>query len=182
MEQQRPGSGTTYEPGSFPRYTPVSGISEATAKDLGCCEQLDEEAFAIVLAWMTGLTDSSTYRKIKTTADHIVGVGTATTERWEEQFGQSPSSIAAVIAGLIAATDIARQNNDTASAARWELTANSWRSSLADRTYTTNGYWGGHHYFERIDTAQDPNGSQDNLFQRGTISTPTTSQISAFLI
>jgi glucoamylase len=162
-----PGDGTTYQPGSFPRYTPVSGIGAAIAKDLGCCEQLDEEAFAIVLAWMTGLTDSSTYQKIKTTADHIVGVGPATTERWEEQFGQSPSSIAAVIAGLIAATDIARQNNDAASAARWELTADSWRSSLADRTYTTDGYWGGHRYFERIDPAQDPNGSQTIHFNEG---------------
>ena len=36
-----PGDGTTYQPGSFPRYTPVSGIGAATAKDLGCCEQLD---------------------------------------------------------------------------------------------------------------------------------------------
>ena len=109
-----PGDGTTYQPGSFPRYTPVSGIGAATAKDLGCCEQLDEEAFAILLAWMTGLSDSSTYQKIKTTADHIAGVGPATTERWEEQFGQSPSSIAAIIAGLVAAADIARQNNDPA--------------------------------------------------------------------
>ena len=162
-----PGDGTTYQPGSFPRYTPVSGISAATAKDLGCCEQLDEEAFAILLAWMTGLSDSSTYQKIKTTADHIVGVGTATTERWEEQFGQSPSSIAAIIAGLVAAADIARQNNDPASAARWELTADSWRSSLADRTYTTDGYWGGHRYFERIDPTQDPNGSQTIHFNEG---------------
>jgi glucoamylase len=162
-----PGDGTTYQPGSFPRYTPVSGIGAATAKDLGCCEQLDEEAFAIVLAWMTGLTDSSTYHKIKTTADHIIGVGPVTTERWEEQFGQSPSSIAAVIAGLIAAADVARQNNDSASAARWESTADSWRSSLADRTYTTDGYWGEHRYFERIDPAQDPNGSQTIHFNEG---------------
>ena len=166
LAQRRPETGRL-KPGSFPRYTPVSGIGAATAKDLGCCEQLDEEAFAIVLAWMTGLTDSSTYQKIKTTTDHIVGVGPATTERWEEQFGQSPSSIAAIIAGLIAAADIARQNNDSASAARWELTADSWRSSLADRTYTTDGYWGGHHYFERIDTAQDPNGSQTIHFNEG---------------
>ena len=162
-----PGDGTTYQPGSFPRYTPVSGIGAATAKDLGCCEQLDEEAFAILLAWMTGLSDSSTYQKIKTTADHIAGVGPATTERWEEQFGQSPSSIAAIIAGLVAAADIARQNNDPASAARWESTADSWRSSLADRTYTTDGYWGGHRYFERIDPTQDPNGSQTIHFDEG---------------
>ena len=162
-----PGDGTTYQPGSFPRYTPVSGIGAATAKDLGCCEQLDEEAFAIVLAWTTRLTDSSTYQKIKTTADHIAGVGPATTERWEEQFGQSPSSIAAIIAGLVAAADIGRQNNDPASAARGESTANSWRSSLADWTYTTNGYWGGHRYFERIDPVQDPNGSQTIHFNEG---------------
>ena len=71
-----PGDGTTYPPGSFPRYSPVSGIGAATAKDLGCCEQLDEEAFAILLAWMTGLSDNATYQKIKTTADHIVGGGT----------------------------------------------------------------------------------------------------------
>jgi glucoamylase len=89
-----------------------------------------------------------------------VGVGPATTERWEEQFGQSPSSIAAIIAGLVAATDTARQNTDPASAARWESTANSWRSSLANRTYTINGYWGDHRYFERTDPTQDPNGAQ----------------------
>ena len=135
-----PGDGTTYQPGSFPRYTPVSGIDAATAKDRGCCEQLDEEAFAILLAWMTGLSDSSTYQKIKTTADHIAGVGPATTERWEEQFGQSASSIAAIIAGPVAAADIARQNNDPASAARWESTADSWRSSLAAWTFTTDGF------------------------------------------
>ena len=162
-----PGDGTTYQPGSFPRYTPVSGIDAATAKDLGCCEQLDEEAFAILLAWMTGLSDSPTYQKIKTTADHIAGVGPATTERWEEQFGQSPSSIAAIIAGLVAAADLGRQNNDPANAARWELTADAWRSSLADWTYTTDGYWGGHRYFERIDQAQDPNGSQTIHFNEG---------------
>src|ERR1700722_2251141 len=162
-----PGDGTTYQPGSFPRYTPVSGIGAATAKDLGCCEQLDEEAFASLLAWMTGLSDSSTYQKIKTTADHIVGVGPATTERWEEQFGQSPSSIASIIAGLVAAADIARQNNDPASATRWESTADSLRSSLTDRTYTTDGYWGGHRYFERIDPTQDPNGSQTIHFDEG---------------
>jgi glucoamylase len=126
------GDGTTYARGSFPRYSPVSGTGGATAKDLGCCEQLDQEAFAILLLWMTGLTDNSTYQRIEATAEHIVGTGPATTERWEEQFGQSPSSIAAIMAGLVAAADIARLNGDKASAARWESTADSWRASLAD--------------------------------------------------
>jgi glucoamylase len=161
------GDGTTYQPGSFPRYTPVSGVSGASAQDLGCCEQLDEEAFAIVLAWMTGLTDSVTYQKIKVTADHIVAVGPATKERWEEQFGQSPSSIASIIAGLIGAADIALQNSDPASATQWESAGDSWRSSLTARTYTTDGFWGDHQYFERIDTTLDPNGPQTIHFNEG---------------
>jgi hypothetical protein len=38
-----------------------------------------------------------------------------------------------------------------ASATPWESTADSWRPSLPDWTYTTSGFWGGHHYYERID-------------------------------
>ncbi len=169
-----PGSGPPYAPGSLPRYSPVSGSGGATASDLGCCEQLDQEGFAILLAWMTSLTDNATYQRIKTTADHIVASGPATTERWEEQSGRSPSSIAAAIAGLVAAADIARQNGDPASAALWEKTAGSWRSSLAGWTFSTDGYWGGHSYFERInpvrnssDPPQDPNGPQTLSFDDG---------------
>lgn len=97
-----PGDGVTYGPGSFPRYSPVSGVSGATPQQLGCCEQLDEDAFPIVLAWQTGLNDAATWAKIKLTADHIVSFGPATPgERWEEQAGLSPSTVAAEIAGLV---------------------------------------------------------------------------------
>lgn len=157
------GAGMTYPPGAFPRYSPVSGISGATAQQLGCCEQLDQDSFAILLAWMTGLTDNVTYQKIKVTANHVQAAGPDTTERWEEQFGKSPSSIAAEIAGLVAAADIARQNGDTASAASWESTADSWRSSLAGWTFTTKGFWGDHQYYERIDQTSNPNDTSDHL-------------------
>ena len=53
--------GTTYPAGSFPRYSPVSGVAGASAQQLGCCEQLDQDADAILLAWLTSLTDSSLY-------------------------------------------------------------------------------------------------------------------------
>jgi glucoamylase len=163
-----PGNGTTYPPGSFPRYSPVSGIIGATPQELGCCEQLDQEGFAILLAWMTGLTDAATYLKIKMTADHLQATGPNTTERWEEVRGQSPSSIAAEIAGLVAAADIARQSGDDASAARWESTADSWRSTLAAWTYTTSGFWGDHQYYERVDQTMNPNDTSDRLcFQEG---------------
>ncbi|MGA7949782.1 MAG: RICIN domain-containing protein [Thiobacillaceae bacterium] len=162
------GDGTMYTPGSFPRYSPVSGISGATPQQLGCCEQLDQDAFAILLAWTTGLTDSATYQKIKVTANHIQATGPDTTERWEEQSGKSPSSIAAEIAGLVAAADIARQNGDTTSATSWESKADLWRSSLAGWTYTTSGFWGGHHYYERIDKTSNQNDTSDQLcFQDG---------------
>ncbi len=157
------GGGTTYPPGSFPRYSPVSGIAGAAASQLGCCEQLDQDAFAITLAWMTGLTDNATYQKIKTTANHIQAAGPDTTERWEEQSGKSVSSIAAEIAGLVAAADIARQNGDAASASSWESTADSWRSNLAGWTFTTSGFWGGHQYYERIDKTANPNDTADQI-------------------
>jgi glucoamylase len=129
---------------------------------------LDQEAFAILLAWMTGLTDNATYRKIKMTADHLQGAGPDTTERWEELKGQSPSSIAAEIAGLVAAADIARQNGDATSAASWESKTDSWRLNLAAWTYTTSGFWGGHQYYERIDETMNPNDTNDRLcFQEG---------------
>ena len=161
------GDGTTYAAGAFPRYSPVSGVSGATAQELGCCEQLDQDSFAIILAWMTGLTDSATYAKVKVTANHIQSAGPDTTERWEEQYGKSPSSIAAEIAGLVTAGAIARDNGDTTSAANWEATADSWRNSLAGWTFTTSGYWGTGKYYERIDTTTDPNSSNTLCFQEG---------------
>jgi glucoamylase len=161
------GDGTTYAAGSFPRYSPVSGVAGATPQELGCCEQLDQDSFAIVLAYMTGLTDSGTYAKIKVTANHIQSSGPNTTERWEEQYGLSPSSISAEIAGLVVAANIATTNGDTASAASWDATADSWRNSLDSWTYTTSGYWGGHSYFERIDQSGNPNDSSQICFQEG---------------
>jgi glucoamylase len=161
------GDGTTYPVGSFPRYSPVSGIAGASAAQLGCCEQLDQDADAIVLAWMTGLTDATTYARIKKTADHIRGAGPDTTERWEEQFGKSPSSIAAEIAGLVTAGAIARDNGDTASAAAWEATADSWRSSLDGWTLTDTGFWGGHQYYERLDKGTDPDDGGQICFDEG---------------
>jgi glucoamylase len=147
------GDGTMYPPGSFPRYSPVGGISNG---QLGCCEQFDQDAFAILLAWMTDLTDAATYQKIKVTANHLQAAGPDTTERWEEQFGKSPSSIAAEIAGLVAAADIARENGDATSATSWETTADTRRASLADWTFTPGGY------YERINSFP----TQDCAFQK----------------
>lgn len=164
-----PGDGVTYGPGSFPRYSPVGGVTGATPQQLGCCEQLDEDAFPIVLAWQTGLNDAATWSRIKLTADHIVSFGPATpAERWEEQGGLSPSTVAAEIAGLVCAGDIARHNGDTASATTYEDTADAWRNALDGRTFTTTGFFGDHGYYERIEHDTNPNDTFQRTFDDGT--------------
>ena len=76
--------------------------------------QLDEVTYPILMAWQAGLTDRAMYREhIKRAADFAVSHGPSFgSERWEEQGGFSPSTIAAEIAGLIAAADIAERNGD----------------------------------------------------------------------
>jgi glucoamylase len=167
-----PGEATTYPPGAFPRYSPVSGIDGASRLQLGCCEQLDQNGFAILLAWMLGLTDPATYEKIRTAAQHMQSAGPATIERWEEMDGKSPSSMAAEIAGLIAAADIARQNGDTKNALAWESTADAWLANLPAWTFTTTGAWGGFPdqgvYFERLDKSASPNDGATITLANGT--------------
>ena len=77
---------------------------------------------------------------IKPAANFVVAHGPAFgVERWEEQSGYSPSTIAAEIAGLVAAADLARANGDTASAAVWLGVADDWQRSIKGWTVTTNG-------------------------------------------
>jgi glucoamylase len=147
----------------------VSGVADSTPQQLGCCEQLDQDAFPIVLASQLGLTDAATWAKVKLTADHIAADGPDTPgERWEEQGGKSPSTIAAEIAGLVCAADIARRNGDPASAARYESTADSWRDQLDGWTVTTSGFFGDHRYYERIEHDTDPNDTFARTFEDGT--------------
>jgi len=72
--------------------------------------QMDEQAFPIMLAWKLGVTDKQDYlQHIKPTADLLVKSGGVTgQERWEENGGYSPSTLAAMISGLVCAAAIAR--------------------------------------------------------------------------
>ena len=73
-----------------------------------------------MLAWQLGRTDEALYRDhIKKAADFLVefdGAPFTPQERWENQAGYSPGTIAAEIAGLVCAADIARANGDDESA------------------------------------------------------------------
>jgi hypothetical protein len=142
--------------GSLPRNSLVNG---KTAPD-SFNTQLDECAYPILMADQLGLTDAALYADhIKPAANFIVSHGPAFgPERWEEQGGYSPSTIAAEIAGLVAAADLARANGDNASAAVWLGVADDWQRSVKGWTVTTNGPLPlGPRYFIRLSKTGDPN-------------------------
>jgi glucoamylase len=90
-------------------------------------------------------------------ADFLVAHGPATPEeRWEEAGGFSPSTIAAEVAGLVAAADVAQRNGDGASAGSYLAAADSWQQKVDAWTYTTSGHLGSG-YYERIDDNGSPN-------------------------
>ena len=95
--------------GSFPQNSFLDG------KPFWGSLQLDEVAFPLILAYQLDRTDRVTYEgHVRKAADFIVKNGPATPqERWEERPGYSPSTIAAEIAGLVCAADIAKKNGDT---------------------------------------------------------------------
>jgi len=144
--QQRPD-------GSFPQNTLLDGTPYWGGL------QLDEVALPIVLAWQLDRTDADTWTNhVKKAADFVVARGPSTPqERWEEEGGYSPSTIAAEIAGLIAAADIARANGDEDSAAVYTGVADDWQRRVESWTFTTTGPIGDGQYYERIDDNGDPN-------------------------
>src|SRR3954452_6900166 len=92
--------------GAMPRNSLLNGKA---APDTGGT-QLDEAAYPILMAHLAGLGgDASLYTDhIRPAADFLVANGPSDgVERWEEQTGYSPSTIAAEIAGLTAASAIA---------------------------------------------------------------------------
>ncbi|MEP6813646.1 MAG: glycoside hydrolase family 15 protein, partial [Actinomycetota bacterium] len=140
--------------GSMPRNSLVNG---KTAPD-SFGTQLDEVAYPILMADQLGLTDPSLYANhIVPAANFIIAHGPASgPERWEEQGGYSPSTIAAEIAGLVAAADLARANGDSSSAALWLGVADDWQRSVKSWTVTTTGPLAPR-YFIRLSKSGDPN-------------------------
>ena len=140
--------------GSMPRNSLVNG--KVAPDSFGT--QLDETAYPILMAHQLGLTDASLYANhIKPAANFVAARGPAFgVERWEEQSGFSPSTIAAEIAGLVAASELARANGDAESAAVWLGVADSWQRQIKSWTVTTTGSHASR-YFIRLSKTGDPN-------------------------
>ena len=118
--------------------------------------QMDEQADPIILAYHLKRYDL--YEKlVKPLADFIVRVGPKTgQERWEEAGGYSPATMAAEVAGLVCAADIAKQNKDMERAKKYLETADKWQELIDKLTYTTKGPYGNGQYYIRIAGLPDP--------------------------
>ncbi|HEY2576834.1 MAG TPA: glucodextranase DOMON-like domain-containing protein, partial [Streptosporangiaceae bacterium] len=141
--------------GQQPRNSLVNGEA---APDTGGT-QLDETAYPILMALQSGLGgDALLWRQhIRPAADFLVAMGPSFgVERWEEQSGYSPSTIAAEIAGLTAASAIAARHGDTARAQLYQATADDFQRNIKNWDVTTTGP-DGPAYFIRVAKTGDPN-------------------------
>ena len=140
--------------GSFPRNSLINGKTAPDSFGI----QLDEVAYPILMARTVGLTDPDFYvNEIRPAADFLVARGPAFgSERWEEQSGWSPSTIAAEIAGLTAAGAIAELNGDAARARVYRGTADHYQRSIKGWTVTTNGPLSADPYFIRLSKNANP--------------------------
>lgn len=142
--------------------------------------QQDQTAMPIMLGWKfwdAGLISdqemAESYRTmLKPAADFLVeggrpsllwntqfeaSLGYTQQERWEEQEGYSPSTVAAVIAGLVTASALAERFGDASDAARYCAAADELEANLEAWMYTTNGALGDGEYFIRVTRNRDPN-------------------------
>ncbi|WP_196942690.1 glycoside hydrolase family 15 protein [Streptomyces sclerotialus] len=144
--------------GSFPQKSATDGTPIWTGI------QLDQVAFPILLADQLGRTDAKTWSHVKRAADFIVGYAKdghtapwSEQERWENQSGYSPATIASEIAGLVTAAKIAKANGDTDSAQRYLDTADAWQRKVKDWTVTHNGPYSTKPYFLQLTKDGNPN-------------------------
>ena len=141
--------------GSMPRNSLVNGKVAPDSFNT----QLDEAAYPILMAQQSGLgNDATLWPHIKAAANFLVSHGPAFgVERWEEQNGYSPSTIAAEIAGLVAAGTMAQQHGDAADAQVFLATADLYQRSIKNWAVTTNGPLSTQPYFIRLSKTGDPN-------------------------
>ena len=149
--------------GSFPQNSWLDGRPSWNSL------QLDEVAYPLILAYQLKRFDAATYQNhVKRAADFIVKTGPKTVqERWEEKSGYSPSTIAAEIAGLVCAAEIAKRNNDDASADLYLKTADEWAANVEKWTATTKGKYGDGNYYLRLTENGTPDANEKTVLNNG---------------
>ncbi|TMD49229.1 MAG: glucan 1,4-alpha-glucosidase, partial [Chloroflexi bacterium] len=141
--------------GSMPRNSLLNG--KVAPDSFG--SQLDEAAYPLIMASQLGMTDAVLYQNhVRPAIDFVIAHGPAFgVERWEEQSGYSPSTIAAEVAGLIAGAGLADANGDIQTARIARGVADDWQRSLPGWAVTSNGPLTSHPYYIRLSKTGDPN-------------------------
>jgi glucoamylase len=106
--------------------------------------QMDETAFPILLAdalrRMNELSELDPWPMVRRAASFLACNGPVTQQdRWEEDGGYSPFTLAVEVASLLAAADFADQAGDTQAAGYLRETADAWNTSIERWTYVTSG-------------------------------------------
>lgn len=141
-------------------------------------EQMDEQAFPGLLVHQLqeryGLTFDDfdfDYADVKATADYLAANGPATgQERWEEEGGLSPSTVAAEIAGLVAAAHLAEGEDERGDALVYLALADHWQANTEEWMATDEGTDAHAEtpYYFRINDDRDPdNGASRGLANGG---------------
>ena len=146
--------------GSFPQNSDVDGTEEWTEI------QLDQVTLPIALAHLVGQTDKRTFKGIKKAVRFLLQFRDEEShkkapfspqERWENQSGYSPATIAAQIDGLVTGAAIARQYGNNSLAGKWEKVADRFARKVKSWTVTTNGPLSAAPYFLRVTKDGKPN-------------------------
>ena len=147
------------ENGFIPQNTYVDGRTRWGG------EQMDNISFPQVMAYRlreagVGFEETTYgYENVRRSADYVARNGPATAqERWEEEAGYSPSSIAAEVAGLTCAADIAVDRGETADALSWFALADDWTVRVEEWCATETGTERHAHtpYYVRVVRDGDP--------------------------
>jgi glucan 1,4-alpha-glucosidase len=109
-------------------------------------EQMDNISFPQVMAYQLaeagfGFEEADyDYEHVQRSADYVAFNGPRTAqERWEEEAGYSPSSIAAEIAGLACAGKLALDEDRPGDALAWLSLADDWQARVEEWTATDTG-------------------------------------------
>jgi glucan 1,4-alpha-glucosidase len=129
-------------------------------------EQMDNISFPQVMAYQlkerAGIDFAEAgydYENVRRSAEYVAQGGPdSAQERWEEEGGYSPSTIAAEIAGLACAASLADDEGERTDALVWLALADDWTRNVEDWCATETGT--DRHtttpYYIRIDDDRDP--------------------------
>ncbi len=123
--------------GNWPQNMWLDGTPNWTAT------QMDGTSFGILLAdairRANALQERDPWAMIRKAAEFLVAAGPYTEqERWEENAGYSPNTMAVEIAALLAAADFADEQREAKTAEFLRATADAWNESIEELTYASD--------------------------------------------